>query len=207
MSTALLEVPQTPHGAPPETVTWPHPPPSQSNTTDLSQVGPLTKFYSVCFFFKKITYYFEVQINDHLILRDNVFQHSLQQLPPLNLGPLKGFFMLTLGTLWHSTSPRGSCLALGTSENPGHCQVCRARRKGFTTPFKTSDAKLAFLFIKKPSTFNSEPWLEKASKIELSEWPYLIWTRGDVLKHGGLQGQAWTQQSSGRWRWRGRPWR
>ena len=68
-----------------------------------------------------------MQINDHLILRDNVFQHSLQQLPPLNLGPLKGFFMLTLGTLWHSTSPRALLWELQKIQGTVRCAVPDAK--------------------------------------------------------------------------------
>ena len=67
-----------------------------------------------------------------------VLFRSSQQLPRLRLGPLKGFFE---GPFKVFKGPQlASCVASGTTEIQGHCQVCCARRRGPRTPSTATDA-------------------------------------------------------------------
>ena len=50
-----------------------------------------------------------------------------------------------------------SCVASRTTENQGHRQVCRARRRGPRIPSTTTDAKLDCAFVENALFFNSNP--------------------------------------------------
>ena len=57
---------------------------------------------------------------------------------------LKGFLSCHGALL----GPRlASCIASGTTEIQGHCQVCRARRGGPRTPSTTTDTNLDCAFV------------------------------------------------------------
>ena len=78
---------------------------------------------------------------------------------------------------WADTAPfkgprLASCVASGTTEIQGHRHVCCARRGGPRTPSTTIDANLDCAFVEN-ALFNTDPWLWKANRIELSLWPYL----------------------------------
>ena len=84
----------------------------------------------------------------------------------------QGWFDKFGKAIWADTAPfmgpwLASCVASGTTEIQGHCQVCRARRGGPRTPSTTTDANLDCAFVEN-TLFDTNPWLWKVNRIELS---------------------------------------
>ena len=74
---------------------------------------------------------------------------SSQQHSRLRLGPLKGF--LAFSTL---------CVASKTTENRGHCLVCRARLGGLRKASRTIDANLDSALVENALVFyRSKNWV------------------------------------------------
>ena len=92
--------------------------------------------------------------------------NTFSSVPPSNslvsvLDPWRAF--------WADTPPfkgprLASCVASGTTEMQGHCQVCCARRGGPRTPSKTADANLDSDFVEN-ALFYTNPWLWKVNII------------------------------------------
>ena len=91
---------------------------------------------------------------------------------------LKGKSMTPHGTLFSSvpssnslvsvSDPRlASCVASGTTEVQGHCQVCRARRGCPRTPSTTTGANLDCAFVETALIY-TDPRFWKVNRIELS---------------------------------------
>ena len=83
---------------------------------------------------------------------------SLPFLPATPSTPSQTFEGLFELTLRPSRAPRlASCVASGTTEIQGHCQVCRARRRGPRTPSTTVDANLDCAFVENALFLHTDP--------------------------------------------------
>ena len=103
------------------------------------------------------------QINDLSLGK----HHSLPLATPLS--PSQTFEGLFWGDMVLFRGPRlALCVASGTAEKQGHCQVCRARRGGPRTPSHTTDANLDCVL-----KTHTNPCLRKVNRIEMSQWPDL----------------------------------
>ena len=109
---------------------------------DLDQVCPPTLNFFHVYSLRKIIDLPGGQINDPQMV--NTLLPSSQQLPLLCLGPLKGFFELTLHP---STRPQlALCVASGTTKIQGQCQFCSSKR-GPTSLSTTFDTNLDCAFV------------------------------------------------------------